>query len=75
MERPGMKISLREEVQKIPNLIQRMDLNYSPRLLWEGQMAAKSQVSRSTVRAVLSDLEIAGKVIRKQGSGKRVGSV
>lgn len=75
MERPGMKISLRQQVQQIPNLIQRMDLNYRPRLLWEGQMAAKSQVSRSTVRAVLSDLEIAGKVIRKQGSGKRVGSV
>lgn len=75
MERPGMKISLREQVQQIPDLIQRMDLNYSPRLLWKGQMAAKSQVSRSTVRAVLSDLEIAGKVIRKQGSGKRVGSV
>lgn len=35
-------------------------------------MAAKFQVSRSTVRAVLSDLEIEGKVIRKQGSGTYV---
>lgn len=70
-----MKISLREQVQQIPDLIQRMDLNYSTRLLSGGQMAAKSQVSRSTVRAVLSDLEIAGKVIHKQGSGKRVGRV
>lgn len=73
MEKPDMEISLRERVrQQILDLIHRMDLSYSTRLLSEEQMAAKFQVSRSTVRAVLSDLEIEGKVIRKQGSGTYV---
>ena len=73
MGSPDVEISLRDRVrQQILDLIQRMDLNYSTRLLPEGQLAAKFQVSRSTVRAVLSDLEVEGKVIRKQGSGTYV---
>lgn len=73
METSNLKKSLRERVRgQILELIQKMDLSHSTRLLSEGQMAAKFQVSRSTIRAVLSDLEIEGKVIRKQGSGTYV---
>lgn len=70
---PDMDLPLRERVrQQILDQIQRMDLTHNTRLLSEGQLAAKFQVSRSTIRAVLSDLEIEGKVIRKQGSGTYV---
>ena len=73
MEAQDMQLPLRERVrQQILDLIQRMDLTRNNRLLSEGQMAAKFQVSRSTIRAVLSDLEVEGKVIRKQGSGTYV---
>lgn len=65
--------SLRERVrQQILDLIGRMDFEYSTRLLSENQLAAKLQVSRSTIRAVLSELETEGKVIRRHGSGTYV---
>lgn len=73
MERTGGDQSLRERVRgQILELIGKMDLSYSTRLLSEGQLAEKFQVSRSTIRAVLSDLEIEGKVNRRQGSSTYV---
>lgn len=65
--------SLRKRVRKqILELIGHMDFTYSTRLLSENQMAAKFQVSRSTIRAVLTELEAEGKVIRRHGSGTYV---
>ena len=65
--------SLRERVrQQLMELIRRMDFEYSTRLLSENQLAAKFQVSRSTIRAVLMELETEGKVIRRHGSGTYV---
>lgn len=73
MTQSGGEQSLRERVRsQILELIGKMDLSYSTRMLSEDQLAAKFQVSRSTIRAVLSDLEIEGKVTRKQGSGTYV---
>ena len=73
MTQPGSEQSLRERVRgQILELIGKMDLSYSTRLLSAGQLAAKLQVSRSTDRAVLHDLEIEGKVNRRQGSGTYV---
>lgn len=68
-----LEMSLRARVrQQILDLIARMDFDYSTRLLSENQLATKLKVSRSTIRAVLSDLEIEGKVIRRHGSGTYV---
>ncbi|SFQ03125.1 GntR family transcriptional regulator [Oscillibacter sp. PC13] len=65
--------SLQERVrQQIMELIHRMDFEYSTRLLSENQLAAKFQVSRSTIRAVLMELETEGKIIRRHGSGTYV---
>lgn len=73
MTQPSGEQSLRERVRgQVLELIGKMDLSYSTRLLSEGQLAEKFQVSRSTVRAVLRDLEIEGKVNRRQGSGTYV---
>ena len=67
------ELHLREHVRtQILGLISKMDLASNARLLSESQLAAKFHVSRSTVRAALSDLETEGKVIRKQGSGTYV---
>lgn len=64
---------LRETIREnILRLIARMDFSQSTRLPSENQLAAKFQVSRSTVRSVLGDLETEGKVLRKQGSGTYV---
>ena len=69
------KRQLRERVRaQLLELISEMDLTVNTRLLSEGQLAAKFQVSRSTIRTVLSDLEVEGKVIRRQGSGTYVNS-
>lgn len=65
--------NLRSRVrQQLLDLIGRMDFTYSTRLLSENQLAAKFQVSRSTIRAVLTELETEGKVIRRHGSGTYV---
>lgn len=62
------EVPLRERVRaQLLELISEMDLTVNTRLLSEGQLAAKFQVSRSTIRTVLSDLEVEGKVIRRQG--------
>jgi len=62
--------SLRGELRsKILNYISHMDFSVSTRLPSENQLAAKYLVSRSTIRAVLSELETEGKLLRKQGSG------
>ena len=50
----------------------RMDFDFSTRLLSEQQLAAKFQVSRSTIRTVLMELENEGKVSRRHGSGTYV---
>lgn len=69
----GQKNSLRSHVRnQILEFISTMDLTHNTRLLSESQLAAKFQVSRSTIRTVLSDLEVEGKVLRKQGSGTYV---
>ena len=69
------EVPLRERVRaQLLELISEMDLTVNTRLLSEGQLAAKFQVSRSTIRTVLSDLEVEGKVIRRQGSGTYVNS-
>ena len=58
------EVPLRERVRaQLLELISEMDLTVNTRLLSEGQLAAKFQVSRSTIRTVLSDLEVEGKVI------------
>lgn len=63
------EVPLRERVRaQLLELISEMDLTVNTRLLSEGQLAAKFQVSRSTIRTVLSDLEVEGKVIRRQGT-------
>ena len=65
------EVPLRERVRaQLLELISEMDLTVNTRLLSEGQLAAKFQVSRSTIRTVLSDLEVEGKVISCQ-RGKR----
>lgn len=73
MERARRENSLQERVrEQLLELIARMDFEYSTRLLSENQLAAKFQVSRSTIRAVLSELELEGKIIRRHGSGTYV---
>lgn len=73
MEMEEKERSLRDRVQQqLLELISHMDFEYSTRLLSENQLAAKFQVSRSTIRAVLSELETEGKVIRRHGSGTYV---
>ena len=53
------EVPLRERVRaQLLELISEMDLTVNTRLLSEGQLAAKFQVSRSTIRTVLSDLEV-----------------
>ena len=65
--------SLRDEVRGgILDLIGHMDFTYSTRLLSENQLAARLQVSRSTIRTVLAELESEGKIIRRHGSGTYV---
>ena len=65
--------NLRARVRaQVLELIGRMDFEFSTRLLSENQLAAKFQVSRSTIRAVLTELEVEGKVIRRHGSGTYV---
>lgn len=58
--------------QALLDLIGRMNLSVSTRMLSEKQLAAKLQVSRATIRTVLADLEAEGKIIRRQGSGTYV---
>ena len=73
MEMEGREQSLRKRVrQQMLDLMEKMDFSFSTRLLSENQMAAKFQVSRSTIRAVLTELETEGKVIRRHGSGTYV---
>lgn len=73
MELTQKENSLRETVRRqLMDLIHQMDFSYSTRLLSENQLAAKFQVSRSTIRAVLTELETEGKLIRRQGSGTYV---
>ena len=49
------EVPLRERVRaQLLELISEMDLTVNTRLLSEGQLAAKFQVSRSTIRTVLS---------------------
>ena len=48
------EVPLRERVRaQLLELISEMDLTVNTRLLSEGQLAAKFQVSRSTIRTVL----------------------
>lgn len=62
--------SLRESLRnKILTLVQQMDFSVSTKLPSEHWLATKFEVSRSTVRAVLADLETEGKILRRQGSG------
>ena len=62
MEMEGREQSLRKRVrQQMLDLMEKMDFSFSTRLLSENQMAAKFQVSRSTIRAVLTELEAEGK--------------
>lgn len=73
MERGQKEQPLRDRIrQQLLDMINRMDFEYSTRLLSENQLAAKFQVSRSTIRAVLSELETEGKIIRRHGSGTYV---
>ncbi|MEG2176169.1 MAG: GntR family transcriptional regulator [Oscillibacter sp.] len=73
MENDALDHNLRGRVrQQLLELIGRMDFEYSTRLLSENQLAAKFQVSRSTIRAVLAALESEGKIIRRHGSGTYV---
>lgn len=73
MERGQEEPSLRERVrEQFLELIGHMDFGYSTRLLSENQLATKFQVSCSTIRAVLSELELVGKVICRRGSGTYV---
>jgi GntR family transcriptional regulator len=73
LEKQTSELTLRRRVRKqIMELIGRMDFDFSTRLLSEPQLAAKLQVSRSTIRAVLTELEVEGKVIRRHGSGTYV---
>mgnify|MGYP001212037925 CR=1 FL=1 len=58
--------------EQILELIGRMNLSFSTRMLSEKQLADKFGVSRTTARAALTKLEIEGKVIRKHGSGTYV---
>ena len=65
--------SLHEELRKkILDYIMRMNFSFSTRLPSENQLASKFLVSRSTIQAVLSELETEGKLLRKQGSGTYV---
>lgn len=62
--------SLRENLRKnIITLVQKMDFSVSTKLPSENWLAAKFDVSRSTIRAVLAELETEGKILRRQGSG------
>ena len=62
--------SLRENLRKnIITLVQKMDFSVSTKLPSENWLAAKFDVSRSTIRAVLAELETEGKILRHQGSG------
>jgi GntR family transcriptional regulator len=65
----GIRTQVRKQVL---DLIGRMNLSYSTRLLSENQLAAKFKVSRTTVRAVLAELEAEGKITRRHGSGTYV---
>ena len=46
-----------------------MDFSVSTKLPSENWLAAKFDVSRSTIRAVLARIETEGKILRRQGSG------
>ena len=64
---------LRESVrEKILELISHMDFSYSTKLLSENQLADRLDVSRSTIRSALAELESEGKIIRRHGSGTYV---
>ena len=66
----GSERKLQERVRgQMMELIGHMDFKFSTRLLSENQLAGKFGVSRSTIRAVLTQLENEGKVIRRHGSG------
>lgn len=58
--------------EQILDIIGRMDLLKNNKLPSENQLANKLQVSRSTIRTVLSVLEDEGKVFRRHGSGTYV---
>ncbi len=65
-----VKADLCTEVKnKLLNLIEKMDFNATKKLPSEKQLAAKFQVSRSTIRTVLSTLVDEGKLFRRHGSG------
>ncbi|MDO4492539.1 MAG: GntR family transcriptional regulator [Clostridia bacterium] len=65
--------SLRDRVRRqMLDLMRHMDYGYSTKLLSETQLAAKFEVSRTTIRTVLAELETEGKVIRRHGSGTYV---
>lgn len=64
---------LRQRVrQQMLDLFNTMNLKVSTKILSENQLAHKFQVSRSTIRSVLAELEREGKVIRRHGSGTYV---
>lgn len=58
--------------ERIMELIGHMDFTFSTQLLSENKLAARLEVSRSTVRSVLAELEREGKIIRRHGSGTYV---
>lgn len=70
MKRAPKEQALQDLVrEQILELIGHMDFKYSTRLLSENQIASKLKVSRSTIRTVLTELELEGKIIRRHGSG------
>ncbi len=73
MNETNCVIDLREDIRdKILSYISCMNFSCGTKLLSEKQLATKFQVSRGTIRTVLSELETEGKLIRKQGSGTYV---
>lgn len=58
--------------EQILHIISQKDFLTNTKLPSENQLALKLQVSRSTIRAVLANLENEGKVFRQHGSGTYV---
>ena len=58
--------------EDILDLISHMNLEFSTRMPSETQLSKRFQVSRTTVRTVLTQLESEGKIIRRHGSGTYV---
>lgn len=73
VKRPQISNSVRQSIrEQIFHIIACMDLSVSTRLPSENWLAARLQVSRSTIRVVLQEMETEGKVFRRQGSGTYV---